>query len=433
MKTYIIADDFTGAGDTAIQFLKNGYHPYFPFSLDQDNNALNDAIVLNTDSRFLSPVSAYELVMNLLNNFDLRKKQVFKKIDSTLRGNPGAEIKAILDATHFKAAIVAPSAPRQGRIVKQGICLVRGRPVHRTEIGKDIRNPLRTSCITDILSDNAREKSGLIQLSYVRKGKEALREACSKLIADGIRIIAVEAVSLDDLAEVAELRDDPSMLFAGSSGLAEFMVKEHGTAAINSLQFSEPLEKILIIVGSHTKTSMNQVRALLHKLQVSLIRLDTRVMIQNPYIEMERIAVTSAQFRESPIVLLTTMTNRKEFAANNQFARESGLTMEVFSEMIASFIARAACSMIDIIQPDILCITGGHTASTVTRTLDPKGIFYLNEILPGIPVGRLFLSDNRKSIPIITKSGGFGNRETFTEIIELLGIQRRTHHVSADS
>jgi D-threonate/D-erythronate kinase len=72
-----------------------------------------DAIIFNTDSRSVSEAEAYKRVKNISEkikkeSFDV----VYKKIDSTLRGNIGQEINAMYDVFQPDFVIFAPAYPK---------------------------------------------------------------------------------------------------------------------------------------------------------------------------------------------------------------------------------------------------------------------------------------------------------------------------------
>jgi uncharacterized protein YgbK (DUF1537 family) len=68
-----------------------------------------------------------------------------------------------------------------------------------------------------------------------------------------------------------------------------------------------------------------------------------------------------------------------------------------------------------------LIITGGDTALHVLIALEAKGIQLEEEILAGIPAGRLF-GGKAHNIPIVTKAGGFGTPMALLKVIEHLQI-----------
>ncbi len=62
--------------------------------------------------------------------------RVYKKIDSTLRGNPWVELGAVMRELDVDRALVRPAFPEQGRTVSQGVLKVRGVPLVETVFGE---------------------------------------------------------------------------------------------------------------------------------------------------------------------------------------------------------------------------------------------------------------------------------------------------------
>lgn len=65
------------------------------------------------------------------------------------------------------------------------------------------------------------------------------------------------------------------------------------------------------------------------------------------------------------------------------------------------------CRLLPSLSPRALFLTGGDTASLVCRFLGAAGIRLADEILPGIPWGRL-VGGAAHNLVVVTKSGGFG-------------------------
>jgi 4-hydroxythreonine-4-phosphate dehydrogenase len=64
-----------------------------------------------------------------------------------------------------------------------------------------------------------------------------------------------------------------------------------------------------------------------------------------------------------------------------------------------------------------LIATGGETARAVLIASDITGLRLLREIEPGVP---LAVSVGARHIPVITKSGSFGNRATLAHCVQAL-------------
>ena len=113
----VIADDLTGANDTGVQFARQGARTIVPLDW-HDLASLGrhaDVLVLCTNSRGLPPGAAAQRAK--LAAQALRKARVaaiYKKIDSTFRGNVGAELDAVLDVYPARLTILAPSFPPGG-------------------------------------------------------------------------------------------------------------------------------------------------------------------------------------------------------------------------------------------------------------------------------------------------------------------------------
>ena len=134
----VIADDLTGAADTGVQFVIRGLDtclisPDGDRPIDFSRYRKRDVLVVNTHSRGLSAHRASERIAILLK--DYRQDPfglVYKKIDSTLRGNIGSEIDALMEKTGLSVGFVAPSFPEQKRSLLGGIMLVDGTPLSLT-------------------------------------------------------------------------------------------------------------------------------------------------------------------------------------------------------------------------------------------------------------------------------------------------------------
>src|SRR5689334_13376282 len=107
----MIADDLTGACDTGVMFARHGWRtlvlPAFPASSTDA-----DLLVLSTDSRADTPDVAAEKTWNgcrFLREQGIRL--LYKKIDSVLRGNIGAEVEAVMEQGAHPFAVITPAFP----------------------------------------------------------------------------------------------------------------------------------------------------------------------------------------------------------------------------------------------------------------------------------------------------------------------------------
>jgi uncharacterized protein YgbK (DUF1537 family) len=118
----VIADDLTGACDSAVQFANVGLRTVVSFSLDTHA----DVVAFSTETRNAAPEEAASR-LRMMSTL-ARAKVVFKKIDSTMRGNTAAEVVAALDVFGCNVALVNPAYPAMGRLVERGWLYVTNDP-----------------------------------------------------------------------------------------------------------------------------------------------------------------------------------------------------------------------------------------------------------------------------------------------------------------
>ncbi|HDS9101182.1 TPA: four-carbon acid sugar kinase family protein, partial [Klebsiella pneumoniae subsp. pneumoniae] len=106
-RVLVLADDFTGANDAGVSLAEAGMSVEVAFTAGQPSTAR--ALILNSDSRAMSAAAAADKVAALLRGAAtfVPHWQV-KKIDSTLRGNPGGELEAMMAEQGCRMAVVAP-------------------------------------------------------------------------------------------------------------------------------------------------------------------------------------------------------------------------------------------------------------------------------------------------------------------------------------
>ena len=108
----IVADDLSSATDCCVQMIMGGYRGVVPLSFEFPIPGGMDVVAFDTDSRNLSSEQAYQATRRCAGSLSLGPGAVlYKSVDSTLRGNLGAEIDALLGTGRFDAAIVAPAFP----------------------------------------------------------------------------------------------------------------------------------------------------------------------------------------------------------------------------------------------------------------------------------------------------------------------------------
>lgn len=171
----IVADDLTGANATGVLIKKNGYDTNTIISTEGFEQATIDSsecIIFPTDSRAIARDIAYTRVHNATRLFQSEQIHIYgKRIDSTLRGNLGAELDAMLDALGEEyIAISAPCFPESGRIVCGGLMLVNGVPLSKTAVANDPKTPVHTSVVADVFRQQSRHPVASVYLNEYTQG-----------------------------------------------------------------------------------------------------------------------------------------------------------------------------------------------------------------------------------------------------------------------
>ena len=113
----LIADDLTGALDTAAQF--TGRIGPLPVLLDRTMPAPEGSYALDLSCRDRDQETAVAAAREAVRHFagaDL----AFKKIDSLLRGHWAVELAGIVRSGMFRRIVLAPAFPAQGRVTRGG-------------------------------------------------------------------------------------------------------------------------------------------------------------------------------------------------------------------------------------------------------------------------------------------------------------------------
>jgi uncharacterized protein YgbK (DUF1537 family) len=397
----IIADDLTGSLDTGLQFRKKGLTTVVPLDWNQPQPKAQ-ALVLNTNSRNLPGDVAYQKVYKICRC--LKARELYKKIDSTMRGNVGKEALAILKAQKIPRAIVVPTIPVLGRTVERGILRVYGIPLLQTPYARDPFYPLWSSKVSELLQGETGARVDHLGLEDVRRGPFHLAE---KIERSPAHILALDAVLQSDLKSIASACKllPGRVLACGSVGLAdELGPSRKGEKKSERWIFRGP---VLIISASRNPTTADQIEiARLHSrfplLEPDLVRLTNPRMAK---LEVDAIFQRLVDlFSSEPGAILTT-TFQKHLPGKE--------------EMIPQALGKAAVRILKKVRLGGLVLTGGDLAMGVCERLSSSALRVEDEVLPGIPSSTLTDGPFR-GLRMVTKAGGFGEKDALWRIIQYL-------------
>lgn len=347
----------------------------------------------------------------------------YKKLDSTLRGNVGAETAVMRRAVGAELAVVAPAFPEAGRLTVGGYQLVNGVPVALSAYGRDPLAPVRDSYLPALLAASG-EKTGHVGLSSVLDGWEAIARDLLRLQAEGVRLVAVDAARPEDLAAIAQaIHRLPFMILpAGSAGLAAALCRLGGGARLLGAPPGpqEPAlvgktPPVLVVSGSANPTSLAQLAGL--GAEVRRVSLDVRQLLLTDEAELERLVrqVLQGLFAGLDVVLATTESDA-QLRRDQALGAELGLTPFQLGHHLSRVLGRLVSRIVAQGEVTNLVLVGGETASSVCAELPGERLEIVGEVLPAVPCCQVVGSGLR----VVTKSGGFGAPDALVAIVRHL-------------
>lgn len=420
----IIADDLTGASDSGAQFARKGLQTQVFFDIEQisKQEQAMEAIVIDTDSRSVAQEIAYARVKEAaLPILRADFPHIYKKMDSTLRGNLGVEIDAVMDVIPFDFAVVAPAFPKIGRTTSQGIHYLNGVPVSETEIANDPKCPVNESDLVKLFSSQSKRKVGLIPLDILRAGKNQVHLNIQSLLEAKTELIVFDATTEEDVGHIAEWVAQTSYktLWAGSAGLADFLPSALSLPVHSSESSEQTLggtKPVMLVAGSISQVTRGQVAAYNREPRVIAVELNTVQAIASEEglkAEIERCGrELQAALLDGFDVSLCASSSPEQVQLTKAAGSQRGLDSTEVSNQISHILGEIASEIMQSVELQGVILTGGDTAKGVCKHLGVSSIELIKEIEPGIPLG-LLVRD--KPVWAVTKAGAFGNEHSLSK------------------
>ncbi len=416
MKLAIIADDFTGSNDTGVQFAKKGLCTTVTTLINNLSEPLlnSEVLVFNLESRFDRQETAYEKCRSLaemLRNHGI--KLLYKKIDSTFRGNIGAELAGIIDGSGIDCLFLIPALPSNGRITQNGDVLVNNQYLHETEFAKDPKTPVTKSYIPAIIAEQTDKEVHVFHKNDIPSDPDNFRGLIRKLKKDGKEIFVFDAknnAELKGLADIIRTLED-EFLLAGTAGLAEFIPQSFG------LIDDKP---VLAIIGSVSQVSRSQILYAVDNRKVKIINFDINA-VTDPNIVGKTADLVIENLKQGINTALYSAPEKRDFDKSKELANRMNIPPIEISDLIAKRMGECTSLILDKTSTLIsgLFITGGDTLMKIADCLNIPGMTIQSEVLPAIPIGFL-IHDKYKHVKVVTKAGSFGSLDALDKIIDFI-------------
>lgn len=413
MKMIVIADDFTGSNDTGVQLAKKGARTEVMLTPEQKPSRRADVLVINTESREIPAEQAAKAVAQALAPWCEGETLplVYKKIDSTFRGNVGAEVTAAMRAANRMLAVIAAAIPAAGRTTRDGLCLVNGTPLLETEFASDPKTPILSSRIAELIALQSDIPVHDVSLDDVRRGQ--LSALLRAFAAEGECMVVVDAVEDRDLSLIAQAICEQATLplLVGAAGLAN---------ALPVRMFMQEKQElpVLVVAGSMSEATRRQVEKALCQARASVVDIDASRLI-SAQAEQEIAAVVEqacALLGRQQHTILRTSRSADDRQMIDALCTEAGVSRQQLGEMLSQRLGTITLRIIEQARIGGLFLTGGDIATAVASALGAEGYRIQSEVAPCIPCGT-FVNSEIDDLPVITKAGGFGSDSTLCDAL----------------
>ena len=396
MKVLIIADDLSGAADCAIGFASERHRTVVTLEATRTSaHEGADTIAVDTDTRRLVPEDAAARTVAAYAEMSARGQRLYKKIDSTLRGNWAAEVAALQPLAGM--AIVAPAFPATGRTVRGGSVYVHGQPLEETSTWKLEHAGLAADLATQLKS--AGLKPELLDAEALRDDPHALAARIEALAAGGLQALIVDTQTEAALRALARatLQSEAAFFWVGSGGLAREIAaldSRRHTYVSEQRDAAFPGGPVLILVGSLSGVSERQCAMLRERGRVE-------ELIVPP--AMLREGASHRDWRAWQARIDVSLTARVDLLV--RIGRD-----DAFDPAEGAQLSTALAALVEphFTKAGGLIATGGETARAMLAAARIGNLQLLAEVEAGVAVGRPLDAGRTHCPGVVTKAGAFG-------------------------
>lgn len=441
-KIGVVADDLTGATTTGVLLARSKAKTavFFDDTAAAQYEGLKDldAVLISSNSRPLSKEDAYQRVSKATSVLKGAGVQYFsKRIDTTLRGNVGTEIDAMLDTIGDNAiAVMVPAMPQSRRILVGGYSVIDNVALIRTPVAQDVRTPVKENYIPKLIQSQSKRKVALIELEDVLDGEAQIAGAMCRAIDGGAEILVVDAISIDDVELIAKaaISLGRTMIAVDPGPFTAKVAFCHGL--IETEQPNIPDVKpvtgktVLIAAGSATPVTKRQMEVLCEDDQVRRIEVDPLALIHgadSANAEIDRtVKQAVAMLGETPqpkAILMETALHGDLLDLDEEDKRH-GYAKGMSAESINGGLGAIVAAVIEKVGRDKIAglyATGGDTMVNVCYHLGVGCLEMIDYVIPQTDLS--FITGKYAGLPIVGKGGLTGDDHIAEKIIERLCLE----------
>ena len=486
----IVADDLTGAGDSAVQFAARGWQARLtlgdPFAVTVVPGSVvavvTDSRAQHADAARLSTSSAVAALMGA--GID----RLFVKIDSTMRGSVIHQVRGALDAwTRLhpgSIAVVCPAYPAMGRTVEGGLLLVDGAGVETTSVGRDPVTPVTTSALAELLPGSIAVQAGhadaprLAALIFAASSPvvtvDASTDADLEVLAAAIELLGARAVPVGSAGLAVQMSRvwgsgvrGLEVQGSGVQGPRVLRAREQGRAVPDSSTQAAPATATATATSPATATATATAtstsgfcRAVVVVSSLHDVSRAQHAHLVEASADVLTLAPTLAEIlgsddamagwiREnvdqgasaSVIVILSPAERAGDGRApldgdpdgnphrDGASARDAASTTTPDPVRIAAALAAIADAVVSGRGTGSLVLMGGEGARAVLDRFEAESVVVTHAIGEGVPIG-VIDGGRLHGLTVVTKAGGFGSTSALSDLLPEL-LERPTQGASS--
>ena len=360
----LLADDLTGALDTAAQFA-GALGPVTVRFRTDDWRGPEGALAFDAATREADE-SRVSAELWRLARFFAGASLAFKRVDGLLRGHPVLELERAFHLGGFRSCVIAPAEPARGRATRGGTQHARDRDGAWRPVRPELADDLRALGLDPRIAAHP-----------------------DAIGPEGVFLCDAEADA--DLRAIAAAgkRLAPPVLWCGTAGLARAL------AATPPRLQPVPAEPLLAVVGSHDPAT----RAQLDRVQDRHPEL--WIAVREGAAEAEEVRGCLAA-RGAALVTFLLPDYMFDAEASRRLAA-----------ILAEFLPQ-------LDPPAGLFVSGSETLRGAAAALEAEALEVVGEIAPGLPASRL-RGGPWDGVPVVSKSGAVGDANLLARLLARRG------------
>lgn len=412
LRLLMIADDFTGALDTGVQLAAHGIPTQVVVDQADLSACSSTVLVVDTETRHLSAAKAAEAVARLTRSaVENGVGCIYKKTDSALRGNIGAELAALLKASGARNLPFLPAFPQIGRTTKKGVHYIDGVPVNESPFGIDPFEPVRCAEVTKLI--------------HLQTDMPAQNLRPGETASDKTGILVYDAATAADLEAAGRqlFQNGTPPVLAGCAGFAALLpdlmkMTERRTVTMPKLD-----HRLLVVCGSVNSITLRQLDVA-EQNGFSRLRLTPRQKLDPGYWESENGKEALQGINEMLAANPRCIIETNDEGGNQptaDYAAARGLDLEGMRVGIASSIGRMLGKLFTSPALGTLLLTGGDTLLQCMNCVGIKELEPVCEMEKGVVLARFTYCGCTRYV--ITKSGGFGHEKLLLDLADRIAAE----------